>query len=163
MNERNALYLLSFLCFLLRRYHVNNGLHVEPKLKNELAGIMTSPMYNKERDREFIESRIMGNPWFMIDVCISMSLLMVSAALFFRALNIDRPAAVGERVAEEQNRANVQDRPVVPTQLNVTTQQAQINPAALFQPSTSSSNTDVAEASSSFTNNEQQTSSKKTR
>lgn len=157
MNERNALYLLSFLCALLRKYYVNNCLHVEPQLRDELAGIMTSPMYNKERDREFIGSRI-RNPWFIIDTCISMSLLVVSAALFFRALNIDRPVAA-VRLIEEQNRP--QD-PVAPAQQNVAAQ-VQENPAAFFQAPAGSSNADAANATSSANDHEQPTNSKKTR
>ncbi|MEN9449719.1 MAG: hypothetical protein RJA83_333 [Pseudomonadota bacterium] len=155
MNERNALYLLSFLCALLRKYYVNNCLHVEPQLKDELAGIMTSPMYNKERDREFIGGRIMRNPWFMIDTCISMSLLMVSAALFFRALNIDRPVAPVRHI-EEQIRQNAQ----APAQQNVAAQVPE-NRAAFFQPVAGSSNADTANASSA--NDNEQTNSKKTR
>ncbi|WP_342220441.1 hypothetical protein [Rickettsiella endosymbiont of Miltochrista miniata] len=158
MNERNALYLLSFLCALLRKYYVNNCLHVEPQLRNELAGIMTSPMYNKERDREFIGSRITRNPWFIIDTCISMSLLMVSAALFFRALNMGRHVAPVVRI-EEQNRP--QD-PVAPAQQNVAAQ-VQENPAAFFQPSAGSSNADTANAASPANDHEQQTSGKKNR
>ncbi len=158
MNERNALYLLSFLCALLRRYYVSNCLHVEPQLMGELVGIMTSPMYNEERDHELFRSRIISNPRFWIDTGISMSLAMFSAALFFRAFYMGTRVALVVRI-EGQNRP--QD-PVAPAQQNVAAQ-VQENRAAFFQPSAGSSNAGTSNAASPANDHEQQTSSKKNR
>lgn len=140
MNDRNALYLLSFLCILLKRYYAQNCLQPDDKLRNELTGLMRSPMFNQKRDRDFLISTITRNPGFMIDVFVLGSLLMASGYFFYRAFNFERarPDVQARQipVPPEQN----------PAQPPVNANQDTSNSAAFFQSPGSSSNADTAGA-----------------
>lgn len=141
MNDRNALYLLSFLCILLERYYARNCLQPDDKLRNELTGLMRSPMFNRRRDNDFLISTITRNPGFMMDVFVLGSLLMASGYFFYRAFNFERARP------DVQARIPVQtEQNIVPAQPAVNANQDTSNSAAFFQSPGSSSNADTAGA-----------------
>lgn len=139
MEEQDVLFLMSFLIFLLRIYFVNH-ISINPKLMDELAVTLNSPMFDRDRVKS-LESNVLKNPAIIRDMCVSILLLGISTGLFFRALITPRRAVP----IANQNRENpAQENPMPHAQQNIGVQQGQENRTTFFQPVAGSANADSA-------------------
>lgn len=105
---------------------------MDTELKNELISTTNSPMCDRDRNVEFLESSVLENSAFIRDM-FAILLLGISTGLFFRALITPRRAVP----IANQNRENpAQENPMPHAQQN----QGQENRATFFQPVAGSAN-----------------------